>query len=87
MVRLLMAGVLALFAAFPAASDIRHNKPSLLRHMTGSPFARQHPFGLGIALSSRLCIPVAFRWLAFASCNLLLPLRGWPFLAVGLLTL
>ena len=53
--------------------------------MAGSPVARQHPFGLGIALSGRLWIPFAFRLPAFASYDLLFPLRGWPFLAVGLL--
>ena len=86
MARPLMAGVLALFAALLAASNIRQNRPSLPPPMTGPPVARQHPFGLGIALSSDLWFRLAFRLLAFASCNLLFPLRSWPFLAVGLLT-
>ena len=56
MVRPLMAGVLALFAAFLAASNIRQNKPSLPRPMTGSPVARQHPFGLGIGPIQQLMV-------------------------------
>ena len=47
MARPLMAGVLALFAALPAASNIHQDKPSSLRCVAGSPVARQHPFGLG----------------------------------------
>jgi len=43
--------------------------------MGGLPGPRQHPFGLGITLSSRLCVPAAFRLLAFASWTFLLPLE------------
>src|SRR5713226_8744360 len=43
--------------------------------MGGLPGPRQHPFGLGITLSSRLCVPAAFRRLAFASWTFLLPLE------------
>ena len=56
MARLLIAGVLALFTAFLAASNIRQNKPSLPRPMTGSPVARQHPFGLGIGPIQQLMV-------------------------------
>ena len=79
------AGVLALFAAFLAASNIHQDKPSSLPPMAGSPVARQHPFGSGMALSSKLWFSFAFRLLAFASCNIPFPLRHCPFLAVGLL--
>ncbi len=41
-----------------------HTFPSLYDHPS---CFREHPFGLGIALSSRLCIPAAFRLLAFAA--------------------
>ena len=56
MARPLMAGVLALFAALLAASNIRQNRPSLPPPMTGPPVARQHPFGLGIAPIQRLMV-------------------------------
>ena len=46
---------------------------------------RQHPFGLGIALSSRLCVPAAFRLLAFAAEAIPSPLRMCTAVAVGLL--
>ncbi len=46
---------------------------------------REHPFGLGIALSSRLCIPAAFRLLAFAAEAIPSPLRICAAVAVGLL--
>ena len=46
---------------------------------------RQHPFGLGIALSSRLWISFAFRRLAFAAETIPSPLRGCTAVAVGLL--
>ena len=63
MARPLMAGVLALFAALPAASNIHQDKPSSLRSMAGSPVARQHPFGLGISLIRQvmgsLCLSAA----------------------------
>ena len=63
MARPLMAGVLALFAAFLAASNIRQNKPSLSRPMTSSPVARQHPFGSGMSpiqqLMVSLCLSAA----------------------------
>ena len=39
------------------------------------PASRQHPFGLGIALSSGLWIPPAFRRLAFASRSIPFPLE------------
>ena len=51
----------------------------------GSPAARQHAFTSGMTLSSGLCIPRTFRWLALASCSILLPLRSGPFLTVRLL--
>ena len=54
MARPLMASVLVLFAALLAASNIRQNEPSLPRPVADPPVARQHPFGLGIALSSGL---------------------------------
>ena len=75
MARPLMAGVLALFAAFLAASNIRQDKSSSLPSMTGSPVARQHPFGLGIGPIQQLMISLCLSALAFASCNLPLPLR------------
>ena len=43
--------------------------------MGGLPGPRQHPFRLGITLSSRLWLPGAFRPLAFASWTFLLPLE------------
>ncbi len=46
---------------------------------------REHPFGLGIALSSRLLIPAAFRLLAFAAEAIPSPLRICAAVAVGLL--
>ena len=46
---------------------------------------REHPFGLGIALSSRLWIPAAFRLLAFAAEAIPSPLRICAAVAVGLL--
>lgn len=49
------------------------------------PDPRQHPVGLGIALSSRLWFPVAFRLLAFASWILLHPLEDSAVLAGGVL--
>ena len=48
---------------------------------------REHPFGLGIALSSRLCIPAACRRLAFAAEAIPSPLRMCAAVAVGLLEL
>jgi hypothetical protein len=45
---------------------------------------REHPFGLGIALSSRLWIPAAFRLLAFAAEAIPSPLRLCAAVAVGL---
>ena len=45
---------------------------------------RKHPFGLGIALSSRLWIPGAFRLLAFAAEAIPSPLRICAAVAVGL---
>ena len=63
MARPLMAGVLALFAALPAASNIHQDKSSSLRCVVGSPVARQHPFGLGISLIRQvmgsLCLSAA----------------------------
>src|SRR5881396_3126966 len=49
------------------------------------PAPRQHPFRVGMTLSSRLWIPVAFRLLAFASWSIPYPLRNSASLAVGLL--
>ena len=49
------------------------------------PAPRQHPFRLGITLSSRLCLPVAFRLLAFAFWSIPFPLRNSAVLTVGLL--
>ena len=46
---------------------------------------REHPFGVGIALSSRLWIPAAFRLLAFAAEAIPSPLRMCAAVAVGLL--
>ena len=46
---------------------------------------RRHPFGSGIALWSRLWIPVAFRLLAFAAETIPSPLRICTAVAVGLL--
>ena len=54
--RLLMAGVLALFAAFLAASNIHQNESPSLRPMAGSPVARQHPFGSGMSPIQQLMI-------------------------------
>ncbi|MGQ4807857.1 hypothetical protein NKDENANG_01220 [Candidatus Entotheonellaceae bacterium PAL068K] len=68
----------------PVASTLHLHEPSLLRSIADSPMARQHSFELGIALSGRLWIPVAFGPPAFASCHFPLPLEAWPFLAVGL---
>ena len=48
---------------------------------------REHPFGLGSPLSSRLCIPGAFRLLAFAAEAIPSPLRICAAVAVGLLEL
>ena len=48
---------------------------------------RQHPFGLGIALSSRLWIPDAFRLLAFAAEAIPSPLRMCAAVTDGLLVL
>ena len=45
---------------------------------------REHPFGLGIALSSRLWIPAAFRLLAFAAEAIPSLLRMCAAVAVGL---
>lgn len=63
MARLLIAGVLALFAALQAASNIHQDEPSLPRPMTGPLVARQHPFGLGIGpiqqLMVSLCLSAA----------------------------
>jgi hypothetical protein len=63
MARPLMAGVLALFAALLAASNIRQDKSSSLPSMAGSPVARQRPFGLGISpiqqLMFSLCLSAA----------------------------
>ena len=63
MARPLMAGVLALFTALPAASNIHQDKSSSLRCVAGSPVARQHPFGLGISLIRQvmgsLCLSAA----------------------------
>ena len=56
MARPLMAGVLALFAALLAASNIHQDKSSSLRPVAGSPVARQHPFGLGRSPIQRLMI-------------------------------
>jgi hypothetical protein len=50
-----------------------------------APDPRRHPFGSGIALSSGLWIPRAFRLLAFASWIIPFPLRSWAFLAVRVL--
>ncbi len=46
---------------------------------------REHPFGLGIALSSRLWIPDAFRLLAFAAEAIPFLLRMCAAVTVGLL--
>ena len=43
----LMAGVLALFAALLAASNIHQDKSSSLRPVAGSPVVHQRPFRLG----------------------------------------
>ena len=51
-----MAGVLALFAAFLAASNIHQNESPSLRPMAGSPVARQHPFGSGMSPIQQLMI-------------------------------
>jgi len=51
--------------------------------MGDAPGPRQHPFRLGIALSSRLLIPVVFRLLAFASWTILCPLETSASLTVG----
>ena len=45
---------------------------------------REHPFGLGRPLSSRLWIPGAFRLLAFAAAAIPSPLRMCAAVAVGL---
>ena len=58
---------------------------SLPRSSGDSPDPRQPPFGLGIALSARLWIPVAFRLAAFASWVILCPLGSSASLTVGLL--
>src|ERR687885_345444 len=55
--------------------------PSLRSHPS---CFREHPFGLGIALSSRLWIPAAFRLLAFAAETIPSPLRICAAVAVGL---
>ena len=54
--RLLMAGVLALFAAFLAVSNTHQNESPSLRPMAGSPVARQHPFGSGMSPIQQLMI-------------------------------
>ena len=46
---------------------------------------REHPFGVGRPLSSRLWIPAAFRLLAFAAEAIPSPLRMCAAVAVGLL--
>ena len=51
-----------------------------------SPGPRQHLFRLGMTLSSRLCLPAAFRPLAFASWTFLFPLRPPATLTGAVLT-
>src|ERR687885_2439219 len=55
--------------------------PSLRSHPS---CFREHPFGLGIALSSRLWMPAAFRLLAFAAEAIPSPRRICAAVAVGL---
>ena len=65
----------SVYRSSPSASTVSLDLQSLPRSAGDSPDPRQHPFGLGIALSARLWIPVAFRLAAFASWIILFPLR------------
>ncbi len=68
------------------ASNLSRNEQPSQRAESGSPDPRQHPFRLGITLSSRLWVPAAFRLLAFASWIILFPLGTSAVLTSGLLT-
>jgi hypothetical protein len=68
------------------ASNLSHDEQPSYRSVGGLPGPRQHPFGLGITLSSRLWLPRAFRPLAFASWLILCPLETSATLTSSLLT-
>jgi hypothetical protein len=65
-----------------AASNLSLRPSQPTRQLSGSPPGpRQPPFGVGHeALSTGLCLPLAFRRVAFASWAFLFPLRIWAFL-------
>ena len=64
------------------ASNLSLRPAQPTRQLSGSlPGPRQPPFGVGHeALSTGLCLPLAFRRVAFASWAVLFPLRAWAVL-------